>query len=181
MMNLKEYLSFSMLYRKTLTNLIFLLLFCSCIYAQDTLNTNNINELKIEYKETKSPTKALLLSALLPGAGQIYNESYIKAPIVWGVFGFFAYNWYLADDNYNKYNRLYKKALISTSANKEKEIEQNKSYRDTYFKDRDQMAVYLLITYLLNITDAYVDAHMFDFKVENSLYRDISVGLKIKF
>ena len=37
----------------------------------------------------KNPLKASLYSAVLPGMGQIYNEKYWKAPLVWGLIGTF--------------------------------------------------------------------------------------------
>ncbi|MGB5873775.1 MAG: DUF5683 domain-containing protein, partial [Bacteroidota bacterium] len=36
-------------------------------------------------RASKSPGTALLLSALVPGAGQVYNESYWKVPIIVGL------------------------------------------------------------------------------------------------
>ena len=66
---------------------------------------NNIDSVFIM---TKSPWGAVLRSALIPGFGQIYNESYWKAPIIWGLAGWFIYNW-------NDLNNLYKDCLLYTS------------------------------------------------------------------
>ena len=43
---------------------------------------------------------AMLRSAVFPGWGQFYNESYWKIPIVWGVSAWFLYLWIDRDDNY---------------------------------------------------------------------------------
>src|SRR5208283_2823525 len=48
----------------------------------------------------KSTTVALLASLVVPGAGQIYNGSYWKAPIIWGVGYYFI-------SVYNQQNKLY--------------------------------------------------------------------------
>ena len=37
----------------------------------------------------KSPWLAVGLSAVAPGAGQIYDAGYWKAPLIWGVGGLF--------------------------------------------------------------------------------------------
>ena len=38
-------------------------------------------------------------------------------------------------------------------------------YRNFYRDQRDEFAFYMLLTYFLNLVDAYVDAHLFDFSV----------------
>src|SRR5690606_23508153 len=40
-----------------------------------------------DYLNMKNPIRASLYSAILPGMGQIYNEKWWKAPLVWGVLG----------------------------------------------------------------------------------------------
>ena len=47
-----------------------------------------------KFKMKKSPTTAVLLSAVLPGAGQFYNESYWKIPIIGGLVGYFGYEYF---------------------------------------------------------------------------------------
>lgn len=107
----------------------------------------------------KSATGALLRSAILPGWGQFYNESYWKIPIIWGVSGWFIYMWIDRNDNYKYYQNLYNISLIESSNGEER----YKEFRDFYRDDRDLFAVYLGLTYFLNLIDAYVDAHLFDF------------------
>jgi len=109
----------------------------------------------------KSPMGAMLRSALLPGWGQFYNESYWKIPIVWGVSAWFIYVWLDRDDLYQQYRDLYNNSLSETSNGNSS----YKDFRDFYRDDRDLFAVYLGLTYFLNLIDAYVDAHLFDFDV----------------
>ncbi len=103
----------------------------------------------------KSPMGAVLRSAIIPGLGQIYNESYWKAPIVWGAIGWFVYGWIENNKNYTVYRDRY---LLSN-------LQTDKDVRDFYVDQRDLFAVYLGLTYFLNLIDAYIDAHLFDFEV----------------
>ena len=109
----------------------------------------------------KSPMGALLRSAVLPGWGQFYNESYWKIPIVWGASGWFIYMWIDRNNLYKEYQDLYIQSITETSGGNQ----QLKSLRNFYRDNRDQFAIYFTITYLLNLVDAYVDAHLFDFDV----------------
>ena len=106
----------------------------------------------------KSPWGAVLRSAILPGFGQFYNESYWKIPIIWGIGALLVSGWV-----YN--NGLYKenRDLFIQSEN-----EIYRQRRDFYRDQRDNFTIYLVITYLLNLVDAYVDAHLFDFQVDEN-------------
>jgi hypothetical protein len=106
----------------------------------------------------KSPWGAVGRSAILPGWGQIYNESYWKAPVIWGVMGWFAYAWIDNNNNYIDYKDLYSQTGESIYLD----------YRNFYRDQRDEFAIYMLLTYFLNLVDAYVDAHLFDFNVGNN-------------
>jgi hypothetical protein len=120
----------------------------------------------------KSPWGAVVRSAIIPGWGQIYNESYWKVPVVWGVMGWFVYAWIDNNNNYIDYKNLY----IQTG------IDKYISYRDFYRDQRDEFAIYIVLTYFLNLVDAYVDAHLFDFSVgENYMTKTKMLNLRVNF
>ena len=112
---------------------------------------------QVLFEMQKSPWGAVLRSAIVPGLGQIYNESYYKAPIIWALGGWLIYNWV----NNNNLKNDYAELFIQTG---------NESYRflrTTYQDRRDEFAIYIGLVYLLNLVDAYVDAHLFDFSVDD--------------
>ena len=72
-----------------------LLIFISTyVFGHNKFETNNTVQTtksiafedtsKAKEKYTLNPLTSSLLSAFVPGAGQIYNRKYWKAPIVWG-------------------------------------------------------------------------------------------------
>ncbi len=87
----------------------------------------------------KSPWGAVARSAMLPGWGQCYNESYIKSVIAFGAFSYFVSRIY----NYEK------------------------KYRDTgnveYRDKRVTNTWYMGLTYLIILVDTYVDAYLYRF------------------
>jgi hypothetical protein len=95
-------------------------------------------------------------SAIIPGLGQFYNESYWKIPVIWGVGALFISGWVYNNNLYEDYKNLF----IETGNNT------YLSYRDFYRDQRDNFTIYLVLLYLLNLVDAYVDAHLYDFTVE---------------
>ncbi len=117
-------------------------------------------------KPLKSPWGAVARSAMLPGWGQIYNESYIKAVVSFGVFSTFTYN-------VINYSRKYSET------------------GEGYYKDRRIVqSWYLGLTYVLIMIDAYVDANLYKFDEAMELtYRLFPVreqlvpmlGVKIEF
>ena len=113
----------------------------------------------------KSPTVAVLLSAVLPGAGQFYNQSYWKIPIIGGLVGYFAYEYFRNNNLYKDNRDLY----VSTQTPENPDGDLNyRSLREFYRGQRDDFVWYFLIIYTINMIDAYVDAHLFDFDVRES-------------
>jgi hypothetical protein len=111
------------------------------------------------FASSKSPGLAVLLSAVVPGAGQAYNESYWKIPIVLGLGIYFASEWL-----HN--NRLVKdfREQFNITGNTQDLVR-----RDFYKGQRDTFSWYLAILYFANLLDAYVDASLYDFDVGDDL------------
>ena len=136
----------------------------------------------------KSAWGAVLRSAILPGFGQFYNESYWKIPIVWGAIGYFGYQWKTNNDSYKEYQDLHKPYGDLVEQGKtlsERERQYEKFYRERreFYRDqRDLFAVFLGLSYFLNLVDAYVDAQLFDFNVQEDQFGpNIQMSLKINF
>lgn len=168
-MNSKDYLNYLKLLKDHITKIaLFLILLNSVLFSQssDTLNTKSALS-DSGFVMQKSPMGAMLRSAVIPGWGQFYNESYWKIPIVWGVSAWFIYIWNDRNDLYKYYKDLYNKSLIESSNVNSGDY---KDIRDFYRDQRDLYAIYLGLTYFLNLIDAYVDAHLFDFDIGVNQY-----------
>lgn len=130
-----------------------------------------------------SPKAATIKSAIIPGWGQLYNKKYWKIPIIYAGFATLGY---FSEFNLGKY-RTFKNAYLLRIDNdpltmdvfdvenmESTEIyrytnDQLKSLRDDY---RRQLELTFILTaglYVLNIIDACVDAHLFDFNVSDEL------------
>ncbi len=150
--------------------LIFILLAKTLSFSQtDTLKSSNV--------KTKSPTKAMIMSAILPGLGQFYNGSYWKIPIIYGLAGYFVYEFKQSDKNYRYYRDLFAQSVQISGGDY-----RYKRLRDFYRDQRDLFGIYLFVLYLANIVDAYVDAHLYNFDVGESLSIQISpIGIKFHY
>ncbi len=113
----------------------------------------------------KSTTVALLASLVVPGAGQVYNGSYWKPPIIWGLGYYFI-------SVYNQQNKLYQQyrsAYAAEIALAKPDTSNLLSNRNFYHNQRDTFAWYLAIEYVVNLLDAYVDASLYNFEVSPNL------------
>lgn len=128
----------------------------------------------------RSPRKALLLSFALPGAGQVYNKKYWKVPIIYGGFGVSLY--FLRDNlqNIEYYKEQWRyqndddpSTVNETDLNSTQLIETTEIYKR--WRDLSYLSIGLI--YILNAVDAYVDAHLFYFDVND----DISLNLRPNF
>lgn len=132
-------------------------------YQNIPSDTNNDQP---EFIMTKSPLTAVLLSAALPGAGQFYNESYWKIPVIAGVGGYLVYEIIQSNNNYSNYADQY--AASVTPANPQGDA-RLLSLREFYRDERDRFYIYGALLYLVQLADAYVDAELYDFDVSDKM------------
>ena len=136
------------------------------VFNEDSLITKAIFTSDTVLRGGKSTAVALFASLVVPGAGQIYNGSYWKAPVVWG-FGYYFFSIYKQQsDLYRKYRTDYSASFDSLHLAGDPKI---KSLRDFYQGQRDTFGWYIAITYIINLLDAYVDASLFNFEVSPNL------------
>lgn len=131
------------------------------------------------------PNRALWLSLIFPGGGQIYNRKYWKLPVFYGGFlgCFYAFTWnqqmymdysqaYLdiMDDNpdTNSYIDMFPPSYdIDNNVERFKTVFKNR--KDRYRRWRDLSAFCFVGVYLLSIIDAYVDANLSAFDISDDL------------
>ncbi|MBE6335771.1 MAG: hypothetical protein E7066_03740 [Lentimicrobiaceae bacterium] len=134
------------------------------------------NDSIVEQKK-HDPKKATLYSAVLPGLGQAYNKKYWKIPIVYAGIGTI---FYVATSNGNEY-RNYRQAYdYKTGTNtdvSEDVISIANRYsaenliflRDNYRRNMELSWIIMAVWYGLNIIDATVDAHFFEYDIGDDL------------
>ncbi len=111
------------------------------------------------------------LSAVLPGAGQIYNGKWWKVPFIYaGLGGTF----YLYQNLDYQYHVLLQDLVTmqngySFTISGIKDINTLKSTKDQFRNWRDLTAIGFSLVWLLNVVDAYVDAEFKDFDVSPDL------------
>ena len=117
----------------------------------------------------KLPKRAGLYSAILPGAGQVYTEKYWKVPIIYA--GLIT-SVYFINDNSIQYKKYQDAAILS---NKTEENQLGYTYSqlitlvDHYRRNREISILCFIGTYILNIVDASVSAHLFHYDVSDDL------------
>jgi hypothetical protein len=137
------------------------------------------------------PQRALWLSALCPGLGQIYNRRYWKLPIVVGAFVGLTYGAAWNNRMYKDYSKGYRDVMDDDPDTrsymdffpptvKESDLDVAwlqkvmKSKRDYYRRYREICVISMVGVYLINIVDAYVDASLAHFDISPDLTLDVS-------
>ena len=142
--------------------------------------------------------KAVWLGAIVPGAGQIYNGSYWKLPVVYGAFMGCGYAISTMQGRYSGYKSAYLELYNDIQAGTVSE-DPSKSYiaiipdgydlsrvggastwsntlknrQSIYRRYRDYSVLALIAVYALSLVDAYVDAQLFDYDISPNLSLNI--------
>jgi hypothetical protein len=119
-----------------------------------------IRELELEQRR-RSPSGALFRSLAVPGLGQFYNGEYIKGPIVIAAQATCVY---LAIDRYLTARDYYNQ---SRNASDENERENLYGKYNDYILETEFWGWLYVGFMALSAIDAYVDAHLSDWDVED--------------
>ena len=140
------------------------------------------------------PTRAVWMSVLCPGLGQIYNRRYWKLPIVVGGFVGLGYATAWNNNQLRDYTQGYRDLTDSDPATdsymnffppnaQESDFDRTwlantlKSRKDYYRRNRDLCIIGLVAVYLLCVVDAYVDASMAHFDISDNLSVDLQPAM----
>lgn len=170
--------------------------------------TDNLDSIPLTQKEIDrlfwkpNPMRAVWLGAVIPGAGQIYNRSYWKLPIVYGGFMgcIYAITWTnnqyigykdayrdiyydmqngtLSDSPDKSYNAILPEGYtIETMGGASTYQSRLKEWQNTARRNRDLSILVSIAVYALSLVDAYVDAQLFDFDISNDLSLNVTPQL----
>ena len=165
----------------------------------DTVNTTIkgdtlIQETKKKVKQPKnkrphSPKAATIMSACLPGLGQIYNGRWWKVPIVYAGFGGLGYLVYTNYYEYRSYLHAYEYKTgdlpegvtlnqhETDLANKYADS-QLQTYKESYRRNLELFSIITVAWYGLNIVDACVDGHLYSYDISDDLSLSVDPYLR---
>ena len=156
----------------------FMLLFAFNGYAQGEPIITAEEEVVV-VGEAHSPGKAALYSAILPGLGQAYNKKYWKIPIVYAALGTSVYFIFWNTKYYNDYAEAYN-IRIAGGDDKYAGIYSTQnliSLQNYYRNNRDLSVILTVLFYGLNVLDANIDGHLYNFDVSEDISMRIEPAL----
>lgn len=147
--------------------------------VQDSLKNNKTakkDKTKIRVRKPHSPKTAVLLG-IVPGGGQIYNRTYWKLPIVYGGLGGLGYWMIDSGSKYRCYRRAYREAVDSDSTTNYRcrfDVDSLSSAdlkvrRDQFQRNFEFAVVGFSVFYILTLVDAFVEAHLMYFDIDDDL------------
>lgn len=136
----------------------------------------NLTTISAQNKDSKIPKKAGIYSAIIPGAGQFYTKKYWKIPIIYAGLITSAYYIKQSNDHYQLYKNTYIKRVNDNPSD-----EFNQQYSDAdlitlsshYRRNREISILFFAGTYILNILDASINAHLFNYDISEDLSLNI--------
>ncbi|MDE6490831.1 MAG: hypothetical protein K2L49_06705 [Muribaculaceae bacterium] len=155
----------------------------------DTIPVATQDETEIQREFNPDPTRAVWLSALFPGLGQIYNRRYWKLPIVVGGFMGLGYATSWNNGMLDDYTRAYRDLMDSDpstrsymnlfpSTTREEDLDKTwlenvlRSRKNYFRRNRDLCIICIIGVYLIAMVDAYVDASLSHFDISPDLSMD---------
>ena len=171
---------------KTIDLFLILLVICNINFSQRIQNNLSIKDTILEESKRSlrlkrlindplTPSKAAFYSAVLPGLGQAYLGKAWKIPIIYSAIGASLYYFDLNNKEMNEYRNAYKRRLNGFFDDRFLELaipittEQLLLGMEFHKNYRDIALVLAALSYMLNILEANVSAHLLQFNVSEDL------------
>ena len=163
---------------------VLLILFITTGFIASAQKIVAADSVSVAIEKKHSPRKATIYSAVLPGLGQIYNRKYWKVPLIYIGFGAFAYFIDWNNDQYQLYRQAYADIVDNDPfTNSYEQFNEDgrwdnqrsqfttrlKNAKDVSRRNRDLVVISTVAFYAINIIDASVDAHFFNFDISDDL------------
>jgi len=168
-------------FQKIISFFVLAFLSIAAFGQKDTLAIDNLKvDGKLEITDgvynPLAPSKAAFYSAIFPGGGQIYNEKYWKAPIVWGGLATSIYFYLDNNSEYKRYRTAFKlrKAGLQdefTLDNGQTLISERglQNAQRVLRTNTDLSLLSTVLIYVLQIVEASVNAHLLQFNTSDDL------------
>lgn len=162
---------------------LFICILCTglSVSAQMAFNPNRFSSTSYsellpisDSSESNRPKRATIMSAMLPGLGQIYNQKYWKVGVLYTAGFAMGYGMKYNTDSLKRYQKALTARVDLDTATKDvwypnlTDAKVN-GERDYYRKNRDMLIIGFFALYTLQIIDANVDAHLREFEVNKDL------------
>ncbi len=121
--------------------------------------------------------RATTLATVFPGAGQVYNKTYWKLPVVVGGFSILGYTVGWNNRGYQRFKTAYNyrtdddpydqtvDEFVGSSITEQDMLLQMRAYR----RNRDLCMIFLGLFYIMQVVDAHATAHMQSYDVSDDL------------
>ncbi len=164
------------------------------VVAVDSIALKEAEPEEMKFTFSPDPTRAVWMSALFPGLGQLYNRRYWKLPIVVGAFMGLGYATSWNNTMLKDYTTAYSDIMDNDPSTKSymdffaptvKEENLDKTWltnllrtrKNYYRRNRDLCIICMVGVYLLSMVDAYVDASLAHFDLSPDLSMDVAATL----
>ncbi len=180
--------SWSLCYRRLLKSLLIITLFCYCSKGYGQLgdipisSNGGTKQNSVKRVFHGEPGRAALYSLVLPGAGQYYNKSYWKIPLVWAGEGYAIYNLTQQIQGFNTFNDC-RIELINNGTSPLPTVclgigedgadigSASEAFNTAQEFRESRETAWLIVgaAHLLNIVDAFVHRHLINFDTEDDI------------
>ncbi|MBU0764073.1 MAG: hypothetical protein KJ607_04475 [Bacteroidetes bacterium] len=144
------------------------IILCQSLYGQ------KLRSSLTDSSSVHNPKLASAFSAVVPGLGQVYNRKFWKPPVIYACFGALGLGFHYYEKMYVGFRHAYNTRIDGDplTIDEYEEIystETLKSLREESRRYRDLCFIGTFLIYVLNIVDAAVDAHLYDYNITDDL------------